>query len=88
MKKVKRVLITFLTMLGIITPISTEASQYVAVDDSTPIILKHDLEIQQEKANNINEADETALYHYSHSSHQSHYSHSSHRSHYSHYSSR
>ena len=91
MKRIQHVLVTIFTMLGFIAPISTEANQYITIEEETPIILKHDIELQQEKAFNLNEiheANETALYHYSHRSHRSHYSHSSHRSHYSHYSSR
>lgn len=91
MSIVKKLFISVLSIVGIITPTSLYAEEIKSINENTPVILQHSQDFQFNKSfitgSNVTSNKNVDLVHYSHSSHYSHTSHSSHRSHYSHYSS-
>lgn len=88
MKKLSYLLTALLAIFGFNNNSQNILPTYVNITEDTPVVLKHNSEVQQAGFmlnDNIAQDDMTRLYHYSHSSHSSHYSHSSHSSHYSGY---
>lgn len=88
---IRKIYLSLLAILSIFIPNAEASDELIdinSIDQNTPIVLKHSLDMQNNSIvfdNEKSEVNNHRLYHYSHSSHSSHYSH---RSHYSHYSSR
>lgn len=85
---IKKACLSLLSVIGILSPVTnvsaSDLSYINSISETTPIILRHDAEVQHNKylidITGQDKDNVQSMYHYSHSSHGSH---ASHRSHYS-----